>query len=343
MNINQMRYFVVLVEKHSFTTAARECMITQSALSQQMKNLEQSLQVSLFVRNGRNFELTPAGKLLYQRLVPLLQNFTDLCYQVAHVGQNTGSTLRLGLPSSMDHHQLAPKLTELVLNQTGLELSLFYGCHDELYERFGSGGLHAFISDESRLTLRDSYHKLPLFAAKMYVEFPQSKVIAHQGIKKFKLAASQLEELRLGYVCNKDYLEEEQRFLENLLQVPLHLYAVPDMAAGRKALLSTKAPFNAMLFTRSLLKGDYEFKEELVRYELLNQGETVKRQLSCYAKLHMHTLDLNELCQIICTLGCKQAKETLDELNRIDETPVRRLRAAHQTSTMEFTAERVAL
>lgn len=343
MNINQMRYFVTLVEKHSFTTAARECMITQPALSMQIQKLENELQVKLLERKGKSFELTPSGKLLYQRIIPILQSFADLTHQVTHVGQNAGSTLRLGLLSSMDHHQLIPKLSERVLNQTGLELSVCFGCHDELYERFGSGNLHAFISDESRLTQRDSYYKLPLFANKMYVEVPKSQSLKHQGIKKFKVETSQLTDLTLAYVCNVAHLKDEQRFLEELLHTPLKLRAFDNIALARKALLNPSSGLNGLLFTRSLLKGDYEFNDNLVRYELLHQGETIKRQFSCYAKLHIHSMDLKELCQIICSLGCKQDQASLNELRRSDETPVNPLRAVHHATGISFTAERLAL
>lgn len=341
MNINQIRYFITLVEKHSFTTAARECVITQSALSQQIKNLEEELKVALLVRKGRSFELTPSGQLLYQRLVPLLNEFIDITNQVIHVGQNSGSTLRLGLLSSMDHHQLAPKLTEQVLNNTGLELSVFYSSHDELYERFSSGNLHAFISDESRLTQRDSYHKLPLFATKMYVEFPQSYKVNHQGVKKFKLETSELTKIKLAYVCNPDYLAKEQQFLSELMHVPVQLIAVESIAAGRKAVLSPDSEVAALLFTRSLLKGDYQVNPHLIRYELLYQGNPIKRHLSCYAKLHMHATDLKELCQIMCALGGKRDKESLNELRRQNETPVNPLRSVHSVTGSGFTYERM--
>lgn len=67
MQVQQLRYFICLVDKHSFTEAAKECFITQPALSMQIKNLEKELDVTLINRIGRSFEVTPAGKLLYDR------------------------------------------------------------------------------------------------------------------------------------------------------------------------------------------------------------------------------------------------------------------------------------
>lgn len=328
MNINQMRYFVSLVEHNNFTKAARECVVTQSALSQQVKNLETELKVLLLERNGRTFTLTPAGKLLYKRLIPLLQEISDIESHVSHVGQNMGSTLRLGLLSSMDHHNLATVLKENILNHTGLELSLVYGSHDELYDKFGAGSIHAFISDEPRLTLRDSYSKMPLFANKMYVEFPLTSPVSHQGVKKFKLELSELKHRTLAYVCKAEHLEEERRFLDELFHIKLNLIAVDSMIAGRKLILSSKPKAQGLLFMRSLLRGDYKFDSSLVRYELTENGESVRRALSCYAKPHLHPTDLKEICQIICTIGCKHKDRSTQE-----ESPTEQVKPLHAVRT----------
>ena len=61
MLLKQMRYFVTIVDCNSFTEAAEQMFISQSAISQQMKVLETELNVKLFSRKGRGFMLTPAG------------------------------------------------------------------------------------------------------------------------------------------------------------------------------------------------------------------------------------------------------------------------------------------
>jgi len=58
----QMKYFIAIVKNHSFTKAADECNISQSAISQQMKELESNLGITLLKRKGRSFEVTEAGQ-----------------------------------------------------------------------------------------------------------------------------------------------------------------------------------------------------------------------------------------------------------------------------------------
>ena len=61
MNTNQLRYFVTAAECRSFTKAADQFYITQTAITQQIHALEDSLGVPLFDRSSRPISLTPAG------------------------------------------------------------------------------------------------------------------------------------------------------------------------------------------------------------------------------------------------------------------------------------------
>ena len=55
MLLKQMKYFITVVDLHSFTEAAKQCFISQSAISQQIKALEKELGVRLFERSKRQF------------------------------------------------------------------------------------------------------------------------------------------------------------------------------------------------------------------------------------------------------------------------------------------------
>lgn len=70
---NQLHYFISLVKNNSFTKAAEECHISQPAISQQIKELEATLNVSLIERKGRGFVVTPAGMYFCQQARLLLK------------------------------------------------------------------------------------------------------------------------------------------------------------------------------------------------------------------------------------------------------------------------------
>jgi DNA-binding transcriptional LysR family regulator len=61
VELRQMRYFVAVAERRSFTRAARDLYVAQQALSQQVKAIEEQLGVRLLERTSRRVELTAAG------------------------------------------------------------------------------------------------------------------------------------------------------------------------------------------------------------------------------------------------------------------------------------------
>lgn len=71
--LKQIKYFMAVVECNSFTQAAEQCFISQSAISQQINALEEDLGVKLIKREKRKFTVTPAGEYLYQNGAALLE------------------------------------------------------------------------------------------------------------------------------------------------------------------------------------------------------------------------------------------------------------------------------
>ena len=64
MDFNQVRYFLALAETLNFTRAAEQCYVTQPALTQGIKRLENELGGELLHRDGRYTELTDLGRAL---------------------------------------------------------------------------------------------------------------------------------------------------------------------------------------------------------------------------------------------------------------------------------------
>lgn len=63
MLLQRIKYFVTVVDCNSFTEAAEQCYISQSAISQQLNALETELGVKLYNRTGRKFTLTPRRRI----------------------------------------------------------------------------------------------------------------------------------------------------------------------------------------------------------------------------------------------------------------------------------------
>lgn len=67
MIFKQMQYFISIVKNNSFTEAGEENYISQSAISQAIKSLEDELGVKLLQRKNRGFTLTNAGEYFYKQ------------------------------------------------------------------------------------------------------------------------------------------------------------------------------------------------------------------------------------------------------------------------------------
>ncbi len=96
MDIRQLKYFVAVAEKLSFTEAAKSLFVAQSAVSQQISELEKKMDISLFNRNRRSVKLTPAGNVLYLEATGLLKRFDEVIEITmnAHLGYK--GHLRIG-------------------------------------------------------------------------------------------------------------------------------------------------------------------------------------------------------------------------------------------------------
>lgn len=74
MELRQLRYFAAVAETLNFSRAAESLYISQSALSQQVADLERELGVTLLRRNKRSVELTAAGRAMLHEAKAMLQN-----------------------------------------------------------------------------------------------------------------------------------------------------------------------------------------------------------------------------------------------------------------------------
>ena len=96
MNTNQLRYFVAAAECRSFTKAADQFYITQTAITQQIHALEDSLGVPLFDRTSRPITLTPAGSAFLNDARSILDRIDQAVNRIQEVSTGMVGTLRIG-------------------------------------------------------------------------------------------------------------------------------------------------------------------------------------------------------------------------------------------------------
>lgn len=94
--LKQLKYFQSVVRLGSFSAAAEENFISQSAISQQVQSLERELGFALLVRKNRSFSLTPAGEYFYRKSLLLTAACDRMCAEAAKIAKGEAANLKIG-------------------------------------------------------------------------------------------------------------------------------------------------------------------------------------------------------------------------------------------------------
>jgi LysR family glycine cleavage system transcriptional activator len=115
--------FEAAARRLSFTRAAEDLCLTQSAISHQVIALEGMLRVELFKRVKKRLELTPAGELLQARIAPALNHIESAVVELMSC-QADRSTLNLGVVPTFATKWLIPRMGEFARLHAGITINL---------------------------------------------------------------------------------------------------------------------------------------------------------------------------------------------------------------------------
>lgn len=96
MELRQLRYFVKVAELSSFSEASRELNITQSTISQQIKQLEDELNVELLIRNSHKVSVSDIGKAFLPQAIKTLREASSCIDRIHDVQQLGIGELNIG-------------------------------------------------------------------------------------------------------------------------------------------------------------------------------------------------------------------------------------------------------
>ena len=96
MNIQNLISFTIAAKHLSFTKAAEECFIAQSAISRQIAAIEEELGITLFIRSKIKMQLTPAGEVFNKEILNILQRYNSAVYLARDIESGYKETLSIG-------------------------------------------------------------------------------------------------------------------------------------------------------------------------------------------------------------------------------------------------------
>ena len=110
MNINQLKYFVAVAEYKSFSKAAEQFFMTQTAVTQQIQRLEEKIGTQLIDRKTRPISLTPMGQVFLGEARNILSYMDKAMRRTREASAGVTGTLRIGYTKGYEHSDLVEKL-----------------------------------------------------------------------------------------------------------------------------------------------------------------------------------------------------------------------------------------
>jgi DNA-binding transcriptional LysR family regulator len=140
-NLNDLLAFVTVAREGSFTRAAAALGVTQSALSQTIRALEERLQIRLLTRTTRSVSPTPAGERLLNAIGHRFDEIEAELDALTELRAKPAGTVRITCGDNVLHTILLPRLTPLLCEYPDikLEFDVNYGFRDIVADRFDAG------------------------------------------------------------------------------------------------------------------------------------------------------------------------------------------------------------
>lgn len=163
--------FLAVAEEASFTRAASRLGISQSALSQVIRGLEERLGLRLFARTTRSVSPTPAGERLLALIGPSMGQIASGLEQITALRDKPAGTIRLSADEYAVHSVLQPAMSHFLPEYPDIrvELNVDYGLTDIVSGRFDAGVRRGGLVAKDMIAVRISgSHPMAVVGAPAY-------------------------------------------------------------------------------------------------------------------------------------------------------------------------------
>ncbi|MBQ8933714.1 MAG: LysR family transcriptional regulator [Lachnospiraceae bacterium] len=247
MNLNQLEYFINAAELLNFTRAAEKSFISQTAMTQQIRALEKTIGVPLFLRDKHHVELTTAGKAFLGEARAIVERSNAALRIARTAASGIEGELAVGFIRGFGQGDLNEILRGFHRSYPNIRLSLSSGNMSELLDGLASGNCDAvFTISPYRQRYPDLGHfymkSFPLFAvvpaghslaSGQYFEYNDLKdenfiIMQPEGRAKDEAEESMLVYERGGFFPNIVAMEGNPEILLLMISVGLGISILPE-------------------------------------------------------------------------------------------------------------------
>lgn len=145
MNLQQLITFSTVISEGSMTAAAEKLYLTQPAVSQQIRNLEDEMGVGLLDRGSRHAKPTMHGQLLYDYAKRIISLTQQAQVAIQTMGEGVKGKLRVGTLNSLGLQLVSPAVSSFLKHNSKISMSLFYEDADKVFAALTRGDLDVAI------------------------------------------------------------------------------------------------------------------------------------------------------------------------------------------------------
>ena len=229
MNLQFVKYFVILAEVGNFTHAAEKVHVVQSTFSTGIKKLEQQLNCKLFYRDNRQVLLTDEGR----QLLPKAKHLLKTWYEMESIfSEEYHKPLKLGIVSEVDFNAIVPMMKSFHELYPTIETQIIEGSEIELQQMLKKQSIDGYFQKYIPQTTDDFKYRL-IRKDKLVLAVPKN----HPFASKSKLPLQAIDNQNLIERTNCSlYTEVEHSLKEKNIQPNIVFRAKGDDMA--KALVA---------------------------------------------------------------------------------------------------------
>ncbi len=125
MNLNQLKYFIAVAEHKSFTKAANQFYISQTAITQQVQALENIIGTQLINRTTRPISLTPSGNTFLAEAQSILRHMDTAVLRTREASKGLMGNLRIGYTKGYEQSNLPKRLREFHIQYPNILITCY--------------------------------------------------------------------------------------------------------------------------------------------------------------------------------------------------------------------------
>lgn len=204
MNRRQLEYFLAVARELNFTRAAESLFVSQTAVTQQIRVLEEQLGVQLFVRTKRKVEMTPAGKVFQREALGIMNRMDAAVLRTREASSGFVGSLNIGFTIGIGNTEISDRI------------QMFNRKYPNIVMRFKNLSPSVLLRQlrEGELDLA----LMPMFQEKYYAGICCRRVVSDHYVA----------------ILPKNHVLAQNQFLtwKDLKEEPLFLAATPDSEIG---------------------------------------------------------------------------------------------------------------